>query len=277
MESKVEKLLEIMSVLRDPAHGCPWDLEQTFASIAPFTLEEAYEVIDAIQREDAAALREELGDLLFQVVFHSRLAEEKGQFDFAGVVEGISDKLVRRHPHVFGDADINSSDGQTRAWEALKAAERADKAGPDASALQDVPLALPALSRAAKLGRRASRTGFDWPEVSGPMEKIDEEWAELRAEIDGKGSRERLEDELGDLLFAVVNLARHLKLDPEAALRRTNAKFERRFRAVEAGLAAKGLAREGQPLEVLDRLWNEAKRRERSGSRNPGDGSDDRG
>jgi MazG family protein len=274
MSPPLDRLLAIMARLRDPAAGCPWDVEQTFATIAPHTIEEAYEVADAIARGDLPALKDELGDLLLQVVFHARMAEEQGAFAFADVAEAICDKLVRRHPHVFGQARIDSAEAQTRAWESHKAAERAAKApggdadenGPD-GALAGIALALPALLRAAKLQSRAARVGFDWPDVVSALPKIGEELAELEAELEGLGAsaadlesrRDRLEDELGDLLFAVVNVARKLKIDPEAALRRANGKFERRFAAIEARLRQDGRAPEGTPLAELDRLWDEVK------------------
>lgn len=253
----IERLLAIMARLRDPQGGCPWDREQDFRSIAPHTLEEAYEVADAIERGDLAALRDELGDLLFQVAFHSQLAAEQGAFRFEDVVEAICDKLTRRHPHVFGDARIADSAEQTRAWERYKAEERRAK-DREGGALADVPLALPALTRARKLGARAADAGFDWPDASGPRAKIGEELAEL----DGAGqSRDpaRLEAELGDLLFSVVNLARHLGVDPESALRRANERFARRFAHLERALKAEGRAPAGASQEQLDRLWEAAK------------------
>lgn len=253
----IEKLLQIMRRLRDPRSGCPWDLEQTFATIAPYTIEEAYEVADAIARSDDAALRDELGDLLFQVVFHARMAEEAGAFTFADVVAAICHKMERRHPHVFGEEHVASAAAQTRAWEEHKARERsaADARG----ALDDVPLALPALMRAAKLGRRAARVGFDWPDVSGARAKISEELAELDAELAAQGTLQRQEHEIGDLLFAVVNLARHLDLDAEAALRASNVRFADRFRSMERKAAERGQSLRDLDAGVLDRLWEEAK------------------
>ena len=232
-----------MRRLRDPESGCEWDRAQTFATIAPYTIEEAYEVADAIARDDMDSLADELGDLQLQVVFHSQMALEAGAFTLDDVIERICDKLERRHPHIFGDS------GHNPGWEELKAAERAKH--PDTSALAGVALALPALERAAKLQRRAARVGFDWPDPAGPRSKIDEELAELEAETD----RERQAEELGDLLFAVVNFARHLKIEPEAALRSANAKFERRFRAIEKepGFAA-------MPLDQKEALWDAAKK-----------------
>jgi ATP diphosphatase len=238
----LERLVSIMRRLRDPVSGCEWDREQTFATIAPYTIEEAYEVADAIARNDMDALADELGDLQLQVVFHSQMAAEAGQFTLEDVVERICDKLERRHPHIFGDAE------RSPGWEELKAAER--RKSPDDSALAGVALALPALERAAKLQRRAARVGFDWPDKSGPRAKIDEELAELDAESD----HHRMLDELGDLLFAVVNLARHLNIEPEAALREANAKFECRFRSIEK---APGFAK--MSLDEKEELWAAAK------------------
>lgn len=253
----IERLLEIMVRLRDPADGCPWDRTQTFATIAPFTLEEAYEVADAIARDDLVALRDELGDLLFQVVYHSRMAEELGAFDFATVADGIADKLVRRHPHVFGTEAVAGAQDQNRRWEEMKAAEKA--AG--SSVLDDLPVALPALARAAKIGKRVARVGFDWPDAGGAFAKVEEEVAELRAEATAAagGSRERRFEELGDLLFAVCNVARKLDLDPEGALRHANTKFERRFRAVEAELARRGRTPAESDLAEMDAIWEAVK------------------
>jgi ATP diphosphatase len=238
----LERLVAIMKRLRDPEHGCDWDRQQTFATIAPYTIEEAYEVADAIERDDMAALADELGDLQLQVVFHAQMAEEAGAFTLDQVLDGICDKLERRHPHIFGDAEHSPG------WEELKAAER--QTAPDTSALAGVALALPALERAAKLQRRAARVGFDWPDHSGPRAKVDEELAELDAEQDP----ERMTEELGDLLFAVVNLARHLKIEPEDALRKANRKFERRFRAIETEPGFEGMS-----LDEKEALWVAAK------------------
>ena len=260
------RLIAIMARLRDPARGCPWDREQSFASIAPYTIEEAYEVAEAIAQCDMAGLRDELGDLLFQVVFHARMAEEAGLFTFDDVAQAIADKMVRRHPHVFGTAEIASAEAQTGAWEALKAEERRAKAqavGAAAerahSVLDGVGLALPALTRAAKIQGRAARVGFDWPEFAPVFDKIDEEIAELRAELAANGTAERLEDEAGDLLFAVVNLARHLKIDPEVALRKATSKFETRFRRVEERLDAAGKSPGGATLDEMEQEWQRAK------------------
>jgi MazG family protein len=258
----MDRLLDIMATLRDPDGGCPWDLEQDFRSIAPYTLEEAYEVADAIERGDLAELREELGDLLLQVVFHAQMAREQGAFDFDDVVQGICEKMVRRHPHVFGNETVESAAAQTLAWERLKADEKAAKGA--GGLLDDVPLALPALTRAAKLGRKASRVGFDWPDARGPRRKIDEELVELDDALSGAADQDAVEAEFGDLLFAMVNYARHLGIDPEAALRRSNDKFVRRFRHVEGRLRASGLSGPRAGLEQLDAWWEEAKKQEGS-------------
>jgi len=252
----IEKLLGIMDRLRDPGRGCPWDLAQDFRTIAPHTIEEAYEVADAIERSDLAGLRDELGDLLFQVAFHARLASEQGAFRFDDVVEAICDKLTRRHPHVFGGATVADAGAQARDWEEHKRAERAARGNP--GALAGVPVALPALTRARKLGARAALAGFDWPDATGPREKVGEELAELDHAIAG-GDAARREAEVGDLLFSVVNLARHLSIDPEAALRGANGRFARRFRHVEDALARIGTPIGKAAPEILDRLWDEAK------------------
>lgn len=254
----IDRLLAIMARLRDPQRGCPWDREQTWASIAPHTIEEAYELADAVRQDDPSLVRDELGDLLFQVVFQSRIAEERGLFDFAQVAQAIGDKLERRHPHVFGSETVSDATEQTEAWEAHKAAERREKGQGD-GALDGVALGLPALTRAAKLGRRASRVGFDWPDVGGVLTKVDEEVAELRHAVTG-ALPDKVAEELGDLLFSVVQAARHLGVDPEAALREANAKFERRFRDMEARLAVDGrTVRESDP-DALEALWTLAKR-----------------
>ena len=262
MTEQLTRLLDIMARLRDPDSGCPWDVQQTYATIAPYTIEEAYEVADAIASGDRAALREELGDLLLQVVFHARIAEEEGEFDFDAVARAIANKMERRHPHVFGAADITDDAAQHIIWEELKAAERASKAareGRQASVLDGIPSALPALMRAEKLGKRAARVGFEWPDVDGALAKLDEEVAELKAEV-ANGDVKRLRDEVGDVLFSVVNVARHLKIDPEAALRDANAKFERRFHAVEAGLAAQDKDFSAASLDEMEAHWRRAKR-----------------
>jgi MazG family protein len=260
----LQRLLEVMARLRDPESGCPWDREQTFQTIAPYTIEEAYEVADAIWRGDREGLREELGDLLFQVVFHARLAEEEGVFGFVDVVRAIVDKMVRRHPHVFGSERVDSAEAQGRAWEVHKAAERREKAAPGqaASHLDGVSLALPALVRAQKLQKRAARVGFDWPEVGGVLDKVAEEVEELRVAWAEK-SPVRSEAELGDLLFSCVNLARHLGVDPETALRHANARFEARFRRMEARTAAVNRLLEEASLAELDAAWERAKAEER--------------
>jgi tetrapyrrole methylase family protein/MazG family protein/ATP diphosphatase len=256
------RLLSVMARLRNPDGGCPWDLEQDFASIAPYTIEEAYEVADAIQRGDMEDLREELGDLLFQVVFHSQMAEEQGAFRFEDVAAGMADKMVRRHPHVFGDAEERDAESQTRAWEAQKAAERAEKLKDDPSVLANVPLALPALTRAEKLMKRAARVGFDWPTIDGVFAKIDEELTEAREAVDD-GDAAHIAEEIGDLLSTVVNLARKLDVDPEAALRASNAKFERRFRYIEQRLGETGSSVDEADLDAMEALWLEAKREEK--------------
>jgi nucleoside triphosphate diphosphatase len=259
------RLLEIMAKLRHPEHGCPWDLEQSFATIAPYTIEEAYEVAEAAERGEPEALKDELGDLLLQVVFHSRMAEEARQFDFNDVARGIADKMIRRHPHVFGEAEVDGSAAQTVAWEAQKAEERRAKAaaaGRPESALDGVGLGLPALTRAEKLQKRAARVGFDWPSAAPVFEKIAEEIAELRTEIDRGGGSERIAEELGDLLFAVTNLARKLSVDPEQALRNANRKFERRFQAVEARLTAQGNPVGKASLDEMEAEWQRVKAEE---------------
>jgi ATP diphosphatase len=265
------RLVAIMARLRDPARGCPWDIEQDFASIAPYTIEEAYEVADAIARGDMAALRDELGDLLFQVVYHARMAEEAGAFAWDDVVGAISEKMIRRHPHVFGDESRNkTADQQTADWERAKADERAragKQAGERAGALAGVAVGLPALTRAVKLQNRAARVGFDWPDAGAVLDKIAEETAEL-VEAQGAGDAGRVAEEYGDLMFVMANLARHLRVDPEAALRAANAKFTRRFEAIEAALAADGRTPAESDLAEMDALWDAAKRAERaSGAR----------
>ena len=253
----IERLRTIMAALREPSRGCPWDLEQTWATIAPHTLEEAYELADAIERGDPAQVRDELGDLLFQVVFQSRIAEEQGLFDFDAVATAISDKLERRHPHVFGTATIGSAAEQTVAWEQHKAAERL-AAGTPAGVLDGVALGLPALTRAAKLGRRAAAVRFDWNAATDVLGKVQEECGELQDAMTG-GDPAQIAEELGDLLFSVAQLARHLGADPEAALRAANAKFERRFRRMESILAGQGRAPREASQEELEALWARAK------------------
>jgi MazG family protein len=256
--TNLERLRQIMVQLRDPERGCPWDREQDWASIAPHTIEEAYELADAIARNEPEAVRDELGDVLFQVVFQARIAEERGLFDFEQVAAAIADKLERRHPHVFGDATIEDAEAQTQAWEQHKRAERAAR-GQGTGALDGVTLGLPALTRAAKLGSRAAKVGFDWPDVGGVLDKVQEEVGEMRAELAAQ-RQEAAREELGDLLFALSQAARHLGIDPEAALRDANAKFERRFRHLESLLAADGLAPEAVDMTRLEELWGQAKR-----------------
>lgn len=257
--SAIDELLALMAALRTPGTGCPWDLEQDFRSIAPYTIEEAYEVADAIERGDLEELKAELGDLLFQTVFHARIAEEKGAFDFDDVARAITEKMRVRHPHVFGDGAARDADEQTRHWEAQKADERAAKG--KSGLLDDVPVALPGLTRAVKLQKRAARIGFDWKNPRDVLGKIAEETEELVAVVD-TGEADRIEDEFGDLLFVIANLSRHLNVDPEAALRRANQKFSRRFRHIERRLAEEG--RLGlASLEEMEALWVEAKGFER--------------
>jgi nucleoside triphosphate diphosphatase len=258
----MERLLAVMARLRDPQHGCAWDLAQDFASIAPYTLEEAYEVADAVARGDLAALREELGDLLLQVVFHARMAEEGGAFDFAAVAQGIADKLVRRHPHVFGAARYANDAERRAAWEAAKAAERAARDS-DPSALAGVARALPALKRAVKLQDRAARVGFDWPDLVPVLAKAREELGELEQAI-ASGDQAHAREELGDVLFVLANVARHLGADAEAVLAAANDKFERRFRAVEARLRAHGHDPAGSDLATFDAAWDAVKAAERT-------------
>ena len=260
----IDDLLAIMQRLRDRERGCPWDIEQTFATIAPYTIEEAYEVADAIDRADYADLRDELGDLLLQVVFHARMAEEAGHFGFADVLAAICTKMRRRHPHVFGDAHVESLAAQSASWEALKAAERAEKGDEDASALAGIPRGMPEWQRALKLQKKAARVGFDWPDVDPVFAKLHEEIDEVRAEFAADAPRERLTDEIGDVLFVCVNLARHADVDVSQALRHANAKFERRFRRMEAIAAEQGGTLAGKPLEEQDALWDRAKREEKA-------------
>jgi ATP diphosphatase len=259
--TELRRLLDIMAALRDREHGCPWDKEQTFETIAPYTIEEAYEVADAIARGDHESLADELGDLLFQVVYHARMAEEEGRFGFAGVARVIADKMVRRHPHVFGDAAARDAAAQRDAWEAQKHAERAARA--ETGALAGLPSALPSLTRAAKLTARAARTGFDWPDAAAVLEKLDEEAAELRAELPGADPA-RLADEVGDLLFVLANLARKLNLDPESCLRGANRKFETRFTAMEQRIEAQGRSLSELPLAEMEVAWQAIKRELRS-------------
>ncbi len=269
----ITRLLEIMAALRTPGTGCPWDLEQDFASITPYTLEEAYEVVDAIERGDLADLRDELGDLLLQVVFHARMAEELGAFAFGDVVEAITQKLIRRHPHVFGSIKDLSPDEVKSLWDSIKVREKAERRAArekmglpseahEAGFLGGIPTTLPALTRAQKLTAKAAKVGFDWPDPSQVIDKIHEELEEVK-EASSTGRRDRIEDEIGDLLFSVTNLARHYGIDPERALRRTNAKFERRFRAVEEALVKQDRSLNEASLEEMERLWVAAKTAER--------------
>jgi tetrapyrrole methylase family protein/MazG family protein/ATP diphosphatase len=249
------RLLELMARLRDPSGGCPWDREQTFATIAPYTVEEAYEVADAIERGDLADLKDELGDLLLQVVFHSRIAQEQGLFDFDDVARAITEKMIRRHPHVFAEQSYRDVKEQTAAWDAIKAAERAGK-NRASGLLDDVPTGLPGLTRAVKLTKRAARVGFDWPDVQQVLAKLREELAELEVEIEAHDT-DKMREELGDLLFVCANLARKIDIDPEDAVRAANAKFTRRFAYIERGLAERGSSPQTSDLAEMDALWNE--------------------
>jgi nucleoside triphosphate diphosphatase len=272
---RIEDLLRVLARLRDPETGCPWDREQSFATIAPYTIEEAYEVADAIARSDLDALKDELGDLLLQVVYHARMAEEDGRFAFGGVVDAITAKMIRRHPHVFEDASLREAFLTSGTWERIKAEEKATRGeaarrgGDEAwSLLDDVPVALPALTRAVKLQSRAARVGFDWPSLAPVLAKIEEEIAELKSAIAGEKreadapASKKVSEEFGDLLFVMANVARHLGIDPEGALREANAKFVRRFHSTEAALRAEGRTPEDATLEEMDQLWDEAKAKE---------------
>ena len=263
-ESPIAELLEIMARLRDPRGGCAWDLEQTFATIAPYTVEEAYEVADAIRRGSMSDLAEELGDLLLQVVFHAQMAREAGAFDFDDVARAIGAKMIRRHPHVFGEASVRTAAEQTMAWEEIKAAERARKGETAAGLLDDIAVTLPALTRATKLSRRAARVGFAWPHIGDVLAKLREEVAELEAEV-AAGNTAKARAELGDVLFVCANIARELDVDPEDALRETNAKFVRRFSHIERVLGERGSSPDRSTLVEMDALWDEAKRAEREG------------
>ncbi|MGE5260971.1 MAG: nucleoside triphosphate pyrophosphohydrolase [Actinomycetota bacterium] len=267
----LEDLLAVMARLRDRDTGCPWDVKQDFSTIAPYTIEEAYEVADAIERDDLDALKDELGDLLLQVVYHAQMASEQSRFDFADVADAIARKMIRRHPHVFGNPALRDEFLTSNLWERVKAEEKTERGAGStiASRLDDVPLALPALTRAVKLQKRAAEVGFDWPALAPVLAKIEEELGELKEAIDAQedaSSRERaakVKEEFGDLLFVMANVARHLKVDPEAALREANAKFVRRFRRVEQALAKEGRRCEDATLEEMDQLWDEAKEAER--------------
>jgi MazG family protein len=261
---EINRLIEIMCALRDPGSGCPWDIEQTFSSIAPYTIEEAYEVAEAIHHGDMAALADELGDLLLQVVYHAQMAAELGAFDFADVVYAIAEKMIRRHPHVFGDRTAREAGMVAGMWEKIKANEKHGRGKSPASAVEGVPAALPALTRALKLQKKAARVGFDWDDPRQVLAKLREEIDEIEAELDRDAGREAVSEELGDLLFAVANLARHLAVDPEAALRAGNSKFERRFRAMEARLALSGRTPEACSLDELEAEWQAAKAAEKA-------------
>lgn len=261
----IDRLIEIMATLRDPETGCPWDRAQTWRSLVPHTLEEAYEVADAAERDDMDALRDELGDLLFQVVFYARIGAERGAFDFDDIAAAIGDKLYRRHPHVFGEASEANARTQQQSWEAIKAQERQQKGTGDGSALADVPLHLPALTRASKLQRRAARVGFDWQDLAPVLAKVREEVGEVEAAL-ATGDQEAARAEGGDVLFAVVNLVRHLDADPEQRLRDTSAKFERRFRAFESALRADGIEPEQADFDALEDAYQRVKANERDGS-----------
>lgn len=259
----LKNLLAIMAKLRDPKDGCAWDVEQDFKSVAPYTIEEAYEVAEAIELDDMDALKDELGDLLFQTVFHARMAEERGAFDFGDVVDAIAHKMVRRHPHVFADEKFRTAQEQTAAWEEQKAAERSHK-NDKASILDGVTIGLPALTRAVKIQNRAARVGFDWPKTAQVIDKLNEEMAELSAElVAAKQDQAKIEEEFGDMMFVYANLARHLKIDPETALRRANDKFTNRFKKIEQYIENKEKSFEDHTLEELDQYWDMAKAEER--------------
>ncbi len=264
---EIDRLIEIMAALRHPETGCPWDIEQTFGSIAPYTIEEAYEVADAIERNDLDDLKSELGDLLLQVAYHARLAEEAGAFEFGDVVAAITEKMIRRHPYVFAEVKGAGGDELSKAWERIKAKEKRERqskrGADDSSTLDDVPIALPGLSRAAKLQRRAAAVGFDWPDAAPVFDKLREEMAELEAEMaDDPPQTHRIAEELGDVLFSVANLARHLEIDPEHAMQQSNAKFLRRFKKMEKTLRVGGLDPGRATLEQMDDAWQAAKAEE---------------
>jgi ATP diphosphatase len=262
MPRPIDDLIAIMARLRDPENGCPWDVKQTFATIAPYTIEEAYEVADAIDRRDMHDLRDELGDLLLQVVFHSRMAEEAGEFAFGDVVQAICDKMQRRHPHVFGDVTHESDSARSRDWDRLKAEERAAKGGEDHSALAGISRGLPEWQRAIKLQKRAANTGFDWPDHRPVLDKLAEELDEVRHEFENGADEERLADEIGDVLFVAANVARHAKVDVSRALRGANQKFERRFRGMEALAESEGRTLSSYSLEEQEALWRRVKQQE---------------
>lgn len=260
----IDALLKIMAALRDPDGGCPWDLQQTFRTISPYTLEEAYEVADAIERGHLEDLKEELGDLLLQVVFHAQMAEEQRSFTFDDVVEGISSKMVRRHPHVFADGTSDTPDGVAATWDDIKQAEKDAKGKSPSGLLDDVPVVLPALAQAVKLQKRAAKVGFDWPSAAPVLDKIEEEIGELRVEV-AAGDQEKTEEEFGDLLFVLANYARHLKVDPDAALRRANQKFRNRFAMMEKSAGSQNTDLADLSLDQLEELWDWAKRQEKEG------------
>jgi MazG family protein len=264
----LEDLIAVMARLRDPTNGGPWDVKQNFSTIAPYTIEEAYEVAEAIARNDLDALKDELGDLLLQVVYHAQMAAEQSRFDFSDVADAITRKMIRRHPHVFGDPALRDEFLNSNLWERIKAeekAERGESAWSVASQLDEVPHALPALARAVKLQKRAAEVGFDWPSLAPVLAKAEEEIAELKEAIASRDDAAKVKEEFGDLLFVMTNVARHLKVDPEAALREANAKFVRRFRSIEQALAKEGRRCEDATLEEMDQLWDEAKEAERKG------------
>ncbi len=264
MSAALDRLVEVMARLRDPNGGCPWDLEQNFKTIAPHTLEETYEAVEAIEQGNPQAIKDELGDLLFQVVFHAQIGKDSGLFDLDQIAQHVADKMIERHPHVFGDRDVNSAEGVVTNWENDKAKKReAAAGGKPVSALDGVSTALPASTRAVKLQNRAARVGFDWPDARDIIAKIREEIGELEAEMDIADNHDAMEDEFGDVFFAVINLARRLKVDPETALRRTNRKFERRFRGIEDRLAAVGRHIKDASLDEMEKIWGEVKLEER--------------
>ncbi len=266
MISNIQRLTDIMARLRDPESGCPWDLEQTFATIAPHTLEETYELVEAIEKNDPAAIKDELGDVLFQIIFYAQMGREKGLFDFEAIAAHVADKMTERHPHIFGERKVKTAGDVRSNWENDKEAKRRKKAtqeGRDASVLDNISAALPASTRAVKLQKRAAGVGFDWDNAQDVFAKIREEIGELEHEVKTKTDKDFLEDELGDVFFAITNLARKLDIDPETALRRTNRKFERRFRGIEVALTKQGRKLSDTPLEEMERLWNEMKKKER--------------
>jgi ATP diphosphatase len=266
MSAAIDRLVQVMAQLRDPNGGCPWDLEQNFKTVAPYTLEETYEVLEAIEQDNPASIKDELGDLLFQIVFHAQMGHEAGLFDLDAVANHVADKMIERHPHVFGDRDANSAEKVLANWENDKAKKREAKAaaeGQTLSVLDGVTTTLPGMTRAVKLQNRAARVGFDWTDARDIIAKIREEVAELEAEIDESDNMDAITDEMGDVLFVVANLARRLKVDPETALRHANRKFERRFRGIEQRLAAQGRDIRKSSLDEMEALWNEVKKEER--------------